>query len=214
MGEVAGSNDQQIRNTSFRSHCCTTSISCPSGHLCHESFAHDTVPQHICWKMFENFKDPAIIRRAQPEPLLNLCDTISEKNILSVLLPEVRQSGDKLPQILKILTRHKGNDKLVFEILEACRQDSSIKLSAASYTLGMSACAKSKSWQRAMLLFHTISMAQLLPNVFSYSVGITACEKGTQWTLALILFEAMPKAEVQPRCLRCFFVLRQYFGHL
>ncbi|CAK9016843.1 unnamed protein product [Durusdinium trenchii] len=59
--------------------------------------------------------------------LLDLCKKVTERNVATVLLPEVLRSKQKLPQVLKLFHKlNKGN--LAFVTLEALREDGNMKL--------------------------------------------------------------------------------------
>ena len=144
------------------------------------------------------FKQQRAVRRASgDEGVLELCGRVTEKNVGSVLLPELRKSREKLQQILKVFKEQKQG-RLAFATLEAVRQDGHIELNPSNYTVGISACARSKMSEKALKLFEAMPKAKVEPSVASYSAAISACEKAVQWQQALKLFEAMPKAKVQP----------------
>ena len=144
------------------------------------------------------FKQQRAVRRASgDEGVLELCGRVTERNVGSILLPELRKSRETLHQVLKVFKEQKQG-RLAFATLEAVRQDGHMKLTASNYIIGISACCRSKLSEQALKLFEAMPKAKVDPNVISYSAAISACEKGGQWQQALKLFEAMPKAKVDP----------------
>lgn len=130
------------------------------------------------------------------EAMLELCYKATERNVGSVLLPEMRYTKEKLQPFLKAFAQHK-QDELAFATLEAIKQEGGVKLKAPNYTTGISACARSKSTQKALKLFEAMPVAQVEPNVISYNATISACEKCERWHQALNIFMTTPKAKVQ-----------------
>ena len=100
----------------------------------------------------------------------------SEGQVREVLLPAVEKSRESLQPILKYFASE-GAAAAIFTTLNILQRDyacdGSIKLDVRDYTVGISACARSKFWQQACWLFAAMPSAGVQANVFSYSVACT-----------------------------------------
>ena len=66
-----------------------------------------------------------------------------------------------------------------------------LTLDAVSWNAALSACEKSKQWERALGLLEEMVRQLLTPNVVSWNAAMSACEKGKQWEGALGLLQEM-----------------------
>ena len=135
--------------------------------------------------------------RSRDESIWKLCGNLLCNDVERVLLPELKLSEEKLPQVLKFFSEQKQGS-LAFATLEAIRKNCTIQLKASHYTLGITSCARSNKSQLALRLLEVMPQAKVQPNIYSYSTAISACEKSRQWQQAMTLFEEMPNATVQP----------------
>eukprot|EP00435_Cladocopium_sp_Y103_P014355 s43_g3.t1 len=92
----------------------------------------------------------------------------------------------------------KGRAQLILQAFAAQMQSRNFGLTERDYTVGITACGRSKLWQDACWLLHTMREAKLTADLFTYNATIAACEKGGQWQQAMILFGAMKAAKVDP----------------
>ena len=106
--------------------------------------------------------------------LLELGKEPSESQVQEVLLPAVKRSRESLQPILKYFASE-GAAVAIFTSLNILQRDyardGGIKLDVRDYTIGISACARSKLWQQACWLFAAMPSAGVQANVFSYSVA-------------------------------------------
>ncbi|CAK0867585.1 unnamed protein product [Prorocentrum cordatum] len=76
--------------------------------------------------------------------------------------------------------------------------ESKLEPSVISYNAGISACEKSKQWQRALSLLAEMRKSRLEPNVISYNAGIYACERCGPWWQVLSLLSEMRDIILEP----------------
>eukprot|EP00435_Cladocopium_sp_Y103_P057366 s1032_g19.t1 len=122
----------------------------------------------------------------------------SDQLELNDILQSVKVAGNagKLQEILKSLAEKK-KIQLIFVTLELLR-DKGFDFHSSNYLVGISACAKSKLWQHACVLFSSLPQAKLQPDVKSFNAAVSACEKGGQWQQAASYIARMPSANIQP----------------
>ena len=66
-------------------------------------------------------------------------------------------------------------------------REAKLEPNVISYNAGISACDKSRQWQRALSLLSEMWEAKLGSNVISYYSRVGACEKGEwPWAMALV----------------------------
>ena len=125
---------------------------------------------------------------------LRRSDQLELKDILQSV--KVGGNAGKLQEILKSLAEKK-KVQVIFVTLELLR-DKGFDFHSSNYLVGISACAKSKLWQHACLLFSSLPEAKLQPDVKSFNAAVSACEKGGQWQQAANYIARMPSANIQP----------------
>ena len=144
------------------------------------SLAQTNVMQHFFgrihrrWKSYVKDSDEKHISAAVLEKLTGL--TFHRSSFATIL----RSLAEKRPELILA----------TFELAK----DSRFQLREADFTIGISACGRSKLWQHACVLLDAMHG----PSVIPYSAAISACEKNGQWQQALGLFEAMHRSRVTP----------------
>lgn len=127
----------------------------------------------------------------------------SDQLELKGILQSVKVDGNagKLQEILKSLAEKK-KVQVIFVTLELLR-DKGFDFHSSNYLVGISACAKSKLWQHACLLFSSLPEAKLQPDVKSFNAAVSACEKGGQWQQALRVLDLMQLSKLVPDPISC-----------
>ena len=91
-----------------------------------------------------------------------------------------------------------GRAKLILQAFAVQMQNRNFGLTERDYTVGITACGRSKLWQDACWLLNAMRETKVTADLFTYNAAIAACEKGGQWQQAMILFGAMKAAKVNP----------------
>jgi len=73
-----------------------------------------------------------------------------------------------------------------------------VKPNAMSFAAVLSACARGRSWQRALNLIDTMHEDDVMPDVAHYTSAISSCEKSGAWRHALQILACMKSKLVLP----------------
>ena len=111
-------------------------------------------------------------------------------------LRKVDRPKQHLHQRLQQLADAKRGDMIlpIFKQL----MERKVKLDPRDLSVGISACARAIRWEEASILFSSMHLGKVYPNVFIYNATISSYDKSAHWQFALYLFQEMSFKQIFP----------------